>query len=190
MQSKKRKFYPIKDEKVLNRVIQSLDTGYKDMARLILITGIKLSEICNLEFRDLDIDNNRITVGSKVYTVPNKILKKYRDDMQRRFFIHTSSRVFVNQQETGITHRMFQRQMDKLEIALGMPMSYQLLRLTYQYRIYNATHDTSYLRTKGLNASRATLDAILGIKRTDADMIPKVVVTNKNECKILSSLYI
>ena len=141
-------------------VVKLLDTpkvdsliGLRDRAMLELLyaSGVRISELVNLKFSDLDLDRNIIKVfgkGSKERLVPfgedaAQWISAYIDERKKNKDLASIKYIFLNNRGTKISRQAFWHRLKEycLEIGLKQDISPHTLRHAFATHLLNRGAD-------------------------------------------------
>ncbi len=115
-------------DEVLNQVDITTPSGYRNRTifEVLYATGIRISELCSLNFEDLNLESNEITVFGKggkerIVLISNRAkqyLEKYIQTMRRQIcaddYFTQSSPVFINNTGFRLQQRSINRTLSEL----------------------------------------------------------------------------
>lgn len=126
-------------EKIIAIVPRTLH-GCRDKALLELLafTGISISELANVQFFDIDIENKTMRIKGKVRNIKlsERVAKSIRQYVTQRKLL-TENHLFLNRFGKKISERSIRRNLNMYAIQAGITITVnpQILKHSYAYRL-------------------------------------------------------
>lgn len=140
---------------------RQLNWKERDLAivMLLLVTGIKCSDLIQLDVNALDLENKVLFVNNNVvsYDLSNEtieVLKRWLIKRQILLGDQPEESLFISNQRTRMEHGTVYNIIDKYaEVLEGKKVTSEVLRTTYGVQLYGATKDTVFVQEMmGLNS--------------------------------------
>jgi integrase/recombinase XerD len=149
-------FKKLKDKKLFN---SKKSSRYYLIVRLFYSTMARVSELCNIQIKDIDFDKGYIKLrgkGNKERIVPvdQKTLEIFKEHLRNRIFYNSEDYLLVNTRNQKLTPRVIQNDIKSIKEKCGFSDSKVIT--PHVFRHTGATH----LRRSGMDISE--LQDILG----------------------------
>lgn len=120
-------------ESIFNIINTDTNSGFRDrvILEVLYATGMRISELCNLSFKDLNLEENEITVfgkGGKERIVliskrANRLLKEYLTKIRPQFSqeeTNFDSPIFINSTGYKLQQRSINKMLENIEKKLNL----------------------------------------------------------------------
>ena len=158
---------------------------------LLLVTGIKSSELIQINVQDVDLENKIIYVNNKVmlYDLSDDTKNVLLAWIRKRAFLldgQTENALFISNRRTRIDQTSVYRIVNKYaEVIIGKNITPEQLRATYGTQLYGATKDTQFVQEMmGLNSPLSMTmytKGEVGEKIKASDIMASVLSERKNK---------